>query len=94
LRNLVNYKKSVQKREKEKLTTNLELFDNGMTKECTHTIFLETQEEAADFNPAEYFDTDERLLTSNNRLRKEQLNNITVSRYSFICVCSYLVMKI
>ena len=26
-----------------------------MTKECTHTIFLETQEEAADFNPAEYF---------------------------------------
>jgi len=79
LRNLVNYKKSVQMREKEKILANLNMFDTGETRESIHTIFVDNESEVANFNPSEYFETHEQLLkNTSNRLKHSQISEMKV----------------
>ena len=91
LLNLVNYKKSLQDRvyhkfinnifqEKEKLLLDLQLLDHGNNNESTHTIFFEDVDDCLNFNAAEYFETDEKLLNNKtNRLKKTQLEKVKLT---------------
>jgi len=79
LRNLVNYKKSVQVKEREKLISNLNMYDTGETKESIHTIFVDNAEEAANFKPEEYFETNSQLIkNTSNRLKNSQISEMKV----------------
>lgn len=74
---MVNFKKSLQQKEKEKILKDLSLVDHNTPS--THMIFLDNEEEVADFNPSEYFNTEETLLKNKtNRMTKEQLETIKV----------------
>ena len=80
------------KKEKEKLKTNLELFDTGKNKSFNHTIFVDHEEDVTEFNPKTYFETDERLIeNTSNRMKKDQLQNIRVILFDNI---SYHQMSI
>jgi U3 small nucleolar RNA-associated protein 11 len=80
LLNLVNMKRSLQDREKEKLFTDLQLLDHGNNNESTHQIFFESVGECLKFNAAEYFDTDVKLISNKtNRLRTSQLDKIKLT---------------
>lgn len=49
------------------------------TSRGEHTVFVDTQKEAVQFSPTEYFGTTEELLEKrDNRLRKEQLENLSI----------------
>lgn len=54
--------------------------DHGSNNESTHKIFFEDVDECLKFNPAEYFETDEKLLNNKtNRLKKSQLEKIKLT---------------
>ncbi|CAJ0578262.1 unnamed protein product, partial [Mesorhabditis spiculigera] len=65
-----------EKKKIQSLRSELHLMDFEGTSQSTHTIFVDTKEEARAFNPASFFDTDPELVDRpNNRLRKSDLAN-------------------
>ena len=80
LLNLVNFKKSMQEKEREKLLMDLQLMDHGGNSESTHQIFFDTTEECMKFEADKYFDTDRSLLKNKtNRLKTSQLEKIKLN---------------
>jgi U3 small nucleolar RNA-associated protein 11 len=78
LLNLVNFKKSVQEKEKEKLITDLSLAGTS-SDVIPHKIFLDNEEELIKFRASEYFETDEKLLSNKtNRLKTSQLEKMNI----------------
>ncbi|EYC28031.1 hypothetical protein Y032_0008g299 [Ancylostoma ceylanicum] len=76
----VKYKLYAENKKIEELKAELHFADPscglGASK---HTIFVEDEEEAKSFDPVEYFDTDESVISRKyNRLRKKDLANKTV----------------
>jgi hypothetical protein len=60
----------------------LELLDGGFKKDSTHKIFVDKVEDVIDFNPVDYFETDEKLLgNKTNRMKKSQLDKVKVNNY-------------
>jgi hypothetical protein len=54
--------------------------DHGNNTESTHKIFFEDVDECLNFDAAEYFETDEKLLNNKtNRLKKSQLEKIKLT---------------
>lgn len=52
----------------------MQLMDHGNNNESTHKVFFDTPEECANFDAAEYFDTDPKLLgNKTNRMKLSQL---------------------
>jgi U3 small nucleolar RNA-associated protein 11 len=77
LLNLVNFKKSMQEKEKDKLMMDLQLMDHGGNSESTHQIFFDSVDECANFKAEKYFDTDKSLLKNKtNRIKTSQLEKI------------------
>ena len=69
----------MQVNERNKLIANLNMFDTGETKESVHTLFMDNEEEVANFKPAEYFDTNESLVkNTSNRLKNHQISEMKV----------------
>jgi hypothetical protein len=47
--------------------------------ESTHKIFFEKEDEVLNFNPVEYFETDQKLLKNKfNRIKTTQLDKVKV----------------
>ncbi|KAI6232730.1 U3 small nucleolar RNA-associated protein 11 [Aphelenchoides fujianensis] len=77
--NYVRHKLSAERKKIEKLKSTLHLTD--MPKMNTHTIFVEDEEEAANFDPATHFGTTEELLgRKSNRMTAEMLQKTEIPR--------------
>jgi U3 small nucleolar RNA-associated protein 11 len=75
LLNLVNFKKSMQLKEKEKMSLDLQL--HAENNQSTHQIFFDSEEDFVKFDAAEHFDTNQKLLGNKmNRLRTSQLQKL------------------
>jgi U3 small nucleolar RNA-associated protein 11 len=78
LLNLVNFKKSMQIKEKEKMSLDLQL--HAENNQSTHHIFFDSEEDFVNFDPAEHFDTNQKLLgNKTNRLRTSQLQKLDLN---------------
>ncbi len=54
--------------------------DHGSNNESTHKLFFDKPEDCVNFDAAEYFETDKRLLgNKTNRLKKRQLENVKLT---------------
>jgi hypothetical protein len=51
--------------------------DHGSNNESTHQIFFDNIKDCLNFNPIEYFETDEKLLNNKtNRMKRTQLEKV------------------
>jgi hypothetical protein len=56
--------------------------------ESTHKVFVDSMDDVMQFNPVEYFETNENLLgNKTNRIKKNQLDKIKVKIYLTIVNC-------
>ncbi|KAI6242193.1 U3 small nucleolar RNA-associated protein 11 [Aphelenchoides fujianensis] len=75
--NYVRHKLSAERKKIDKLKSTLHLTD--MPKMNTHTIFVEDEEEAANFDPATHFGTTEELVgRKSNRMTAEMLQTTEI----------------
>lgn len=57
----------------------MELLDHGGEKLHTHTIFVDSPDDAANFNPVEFFDTHPDLIdNTSNRMKINQIKSSKV----------------
>ena len=63
--------------------------DYNHNKESTHKIFVDSVDEVVNFNPVEYFETEENLLgNKTNRMKKSQLEKVKVCKcYKILAKC-------
>uniref|UniRef100_A0A7E4VHU0 U3 small nucleolar RNA-associated protein 11 n=1 Tax=Panagrellus redivivus TaxID=6233 RepID=A0A7E4VHU0_PANRE len=78
----VKHKLAVEKKKIESLKASLHLA-GAETPQNSHIVFVDDEEEARNFDPAEYFNTDPALLgRSYNRLPKDALNKKAINAES------------
>jgi U3 small nucleolar RNA-associated protein 11 len=76
--NYISLKAQAESKKVEKLQASLHLI--GAPAQNKHVIFVENKHEAAEFDPAEHFDTPAELLDRTfNRPRRGQLENLTTA---------------
>jgi len=87
LLNLINHKKSVQEKEKEKLLANLKLFEvgdkqiNSLKDTSIHQLYFDNQEDLIKFNAGNYFESNEEFLKKKtNRVKNSQLYKVNKTK--------------